>query len=228
MSTLLLRFAGPLQSWGVGDKFERRGTERAPTKSAVIGMIAAALGRRRNESIADLIPLRFGVRIDQAGTLLRDYHTASHPTEEKRKYITNRYYLADAIFLVGLEGEEPMLTQIDEAIRRPAFPLFLGRRSCPPEGQMSLGIRIGVGLIDALTGEASLRTKPQYKKIPQTILYETHFGEAGTYLQRDNPITFDMAHRRHAFRSVRETMLTDDRSSAIPTDHDPFLDWEGE
>jgi CRISPR system Cascade subunit CasD len=53
MSTLLLRLAAPIQAWGV-DKFERRGTERIPTKSGVIGLLAAALGRRRNESIEDL------------------------------------------------------------------------------------------------------------------------------------------------------------------------------
>ena len=68
MSTLLLRLAAPIQSWGI-DKFERRGTERIPTKSGVIGLVAAALGRRRNDQIEDLNALRFGVRIDKEGKL---------------------------------------------------------------------------------------------------------------------------------------------------------------
>jgi len=67
MSTLLLRLAGPLQSWGVDAKFDRRGTERAPTKSGVIGLVAAALGRLRNESVEDIQALRFGVRVDREG-----------------------------------------------------------------------------------------------------------------------------------------------------------------
>ena len=139
MSTLLLRLAGPLQSWGVDAKFDRRGTERAPTKSGVIGLVAAALGRLRNESVEDIQALRFGVRIDREGMLLRDYHTAK---SEKAAYVTNRYYLSDAVFLAGLEGKETLLMEIECALRNPAFPLFLGRRSCPPEGLLSLGVNV--------------------------------------------------------------------------------------
>ena len=50
MSTLLLRLAAPLQSWGASSKFGRRATEREPTKSGVIGLVAAALGIRRTEA----------------------------------------------------------------------------------------------------------------------------------------------------------------------------------
>ena len=65
MSTLLLRLAGTLQSWGDDSKFEIRRTEKEPTKSGVIGLLAAALGRRRDESLDDLIQLKFGVRVDK-------------------------------------------------------------------------------------------------------------------------------------------------------------------
>ena len=123
MNTLLLRIAAPLQSWGVDSKFEnRRGTERFPTKSGIIGLIASALGRRRNENVEDISKLRFGVRIDQKGELLRDYHTA---TTGSKPYVTNRYYIADAVFLVGLEGDVMFLETINNALNNPAFPLFL-------------------------------------------------------------------------------------------------------
>ena len=62
-------------------------------------MVAAALGRRRNDQIEDLNALRFGVRIDKEGKLLKDFHTAK---SKKDSYVTERYYLADAVFLVGL------------------------------------------------------------------------------------------------------------------------------
>ena len=149
MSTLLLRLAAPLQSWGVDAKFDRRGTERVPSKSAVIGLVAAALGRRRTDSVDDLLALRFGVRVDKEGVLLRDYHTAR---SKKSAYVTQRYYLADAVFLAGLEGDLDLLTKIEHALRHPAFPLFLGRRSCPPEGRISLGIR-NKSLLQALQEE---------------------------------------------------------------------------
>ena len=76
MTVLLLRLAGPLQSWGVKSRFTVRATELAPTKSGIIGMLAAAVGRRRTDPIEDLLSLRFGVRKDQPGRVIRDFNTA--------------------------------------------------------------------------------------------------------------------------------------------------------
>ncbi len=89
MSTLLLRLAAPLQSWGVASKFDTRDTAREPTKSGVIGLLAAALGRSRTESLDDLKELRFGVRIDQPGTFLRDFHTARRNKQDP-PFVTTR------------------------------------------------------------------------------------------------------------------------------------------
>lgn len=112
MPTLLLRLAGPLQAWGVSSKFDIRSTGREPSKSGVIGMVAAAMGRSREESIEDLSALGFDVRIDQAGSLLRDFHTVHDPKNiRKTAYTTVRYYLQDACFLVGLEGERAILSE---------------------------------------------------------------------------------------------------------------------
>ena len=225
MSTLLLRLAAPLQSWGSDAKFERRGTERVPTKSGVIGMIAAALGRRRHESVDDLLRLRFGVRVDREGTLLRDFHTARR---DKVAYITYRYYLADAVFLVGLEGAEVELTTIDRALNYPAFPLFLGRRSCPPEGRVSLGIRAGKPLLTALQEEPSLTANvmPHIR-----LVYDAGDGEPFAYMQRDLPLSYDPEHRRHGFRRVSESMKMNDtverqQFMEPATDHDPFVGLE--
>ena len=66
MAVLLLRLAAPLQAWGDESKFETRRTMPYPTKSGVVGMVAAALGRSRSESVSDLTALGFGVRIDRA------------------------------------------------------------------------------------------------------------------------------------------------------------------
>ncbi|MFR9308137.1 MAG: type I-E CRISPR-associated protein Cas5/CasD, partial [Lachnospiraceae bacterium] len=99
MSTLLLRFAAPLQAWGTDSKFEVRRTDRNPSKSGVIGLLGAALGIPRDGDFSALRRLKMGVRVDREGVLLRDYHTA-HAPEGKASYITHRYYLSDAIFLV--------------------------------------------------------------------------------------------------------------------------------
>ena len=94
MTVLLLRLAGPMQAWGVKSRFTVRATELAPSKSGIIGMLAAAAGRRRTDPIEDLLSLRFGVRKDQPGTVLRDFHTAVPTDGRKPMPLSERYYLA--------------------------------------------------------------------------------------------------------------------------------------
>lgn len=132
MATLLLRLAAPLQAWGADSKFETRKTGREPTKSGVIGLLAAALGLRRDEheALLRLTGLRFGVRVEREGQLLVDYHTAK-TQDEKTSYVTYRHYLQDAVFLAGIESEDAaLLQQLQQALLHPAFPLYLGRRCC--------------------------------------------------------------------------------------------------
>ena len=134
MATLLLRLAAPLQAWGSDSKFETRKTNREPTKSGVIGLLAAALGLRRDESeaLARLAQLQFGVRVEREGQLLVDYHIAK-TQDQKTSYVTYRHYLQDAVFLAGIESEDTaLLQQLQQALLHPAFPLYLGRRSCLP------------------------------------------------------------------------------------------------
>ena len=127
MGTLLLRFAGPMQSWGVDSNYGVRQTERQPSKSGIVGLLAAAQGRLRGESVEDLSALRMGVRVDQEGTLQSDFQMVRGI---KDSYVTRRYYLSDAVFVVGIESDnEEMLRNIANAVQHPKFPLYLGRRA---------------------------------------------------------------------------------------------------
>lgn len=154
MSTLLLRLEGPMQSWGVDSRFEARFTERVPSKSGVLGLVCAALGKPREErsgdglpSLAALAALRLGVRVDRPGTVAADYHTAGTTyrdgsggvlqadgkIDSKNAVITRRYYLAGATFLVGLEGEDrDLLARLHAALQRPVWQLALGRKAFVP------------------------------------------------------------------------------------------------
>lgn len=235
MSTLLLRLAAPLQSWGVDAKFEnRRGTERVPSKSGVIGVIAAALGRRRNDPIEDLQSLRFGVRVDREGILLRDYHTAKYKSSMP-PHVTHRYYLADAVFLAGLEGDTAFLEKLDYALSHPMFPLFLGRRSCPPEGRLSLGIRRDKTLADVFGEEPWLGgTWSPRRTLPDAlrVVMDAQEGDKRVHFQRDVPLSFSQRHRRFGFRRVSELSMprheNHDSNSVEAKDPTEFMSGLGE
>jgi len=205
MGTLLLRFAAPLQAWGSSSRFNKRRTEREPTKSAVIGLVASALGKRRNESINNLLTLDFGVRIDQPGRLVRDFQTAQ--MEDKgHTFISHRDYLADAVFVVALESDDRLsLEKLEQALKNPVFPLYLGRRSCPPVGQLVLGIR-DLPLSDALEQEkwqaAMWYRRKQPKKLWLEVVRDAQVDEQGTFFRRDVPISFGQEYRQYGFRSI--------------------------
>ena len=76
MSTLLLRLAGPMQSWGTQSRFSVRDTGLEPSKSGVVGLLCAALGLPRHEEVDHLAALSMGVRVDSEGALKMDYQTA--------------------------------------------------------------------------------------------------------------------------------------------------------
>ncbi|CCF85769.1 type I-E CRISPR-associated protein Cas5/CasD [Nitrolancea hollandica] len=152
MSTLLLRLSGPMQSWGTQSRFSERDTGLEPSKSGVIGLLCAALGRSRSEPVADLVSLRMGVRVEREGVMQRDYHTTGGTHRQNDPYgvakpdggilsnavLSNRYYLADAEFLVGLEGDVALLQELDRALKRPRWQLCLGRKAFPPGAPVRL------------------------------------------------------------------------------------------
>ena len=223
MSTLLLRLAAPLQAWGTASKFERRRTQREPSKSGVIGMLAAALGLRRDADLSELTALRFGVRVDREGKVIRDFHTAQavktekkakkEKTEEPEKigYVTSRYYLSDAVFLVGLESEDhALLEKIETALRAPYFPLFLGRRSCPPTLPLVLGLR-EKDLETALREEDNQNQNARsIKRTRRYIRLDSMPDELEGAVVRDLPISFNPIKREFGYRRAKEIWLRDD------------------
>lgn len=137
MNVLLLRLSGPMQSWGVQSRFSVRDTGLEPSKSGVVGLLAAALGRPRSAEIADLATLRMAVRVDTEGLLKYDYHTAQDVLKAgggtKDTEPSRRYYLAEARFLVGLAGEDlALLRRLHGALQDPVWLLFLGRKAFVP------------------------------------------------------------------------------------------------
>lgn len=227
MATLLLRLAGPMQSWGVDSKVDVRGTSAHPSKSGVIGMIAAAMGRSRDDPLDDLKSLSFGIRIDQPGTLMRDYHTVHG---SKSAYVTERYYMEDAVFLVGLEGNDGLLNSVDEALRHPYYPLFLGRRSCPVTGKVSLGIK-DVSLSEALNKEPWMASSWYAHKHPNAELEITMDSDGSDgYMVRDEPISFSQKRRLYGFRKVMTSGISANFNNSLyvekATEHNAIKELE--
>ncbi|RBQ21170.1 type I-E CRISPR-associated protein Cas5/CasD [Spongiactinospora rosea] len=227
-SVLVMQLAGPLQSWGASSRFARRTTEDAPTKSAMIGLVAAALGRPRTHTPDDLAALRFGVRIDQPGTPLRDFHTAHRFTTGEAMPVSERYYLADAVFVAALEGDRDLIERLHQAIREPVFLPYLGRRSCPPARPLELGVHHERSLDDVLKYEPWQAARwYRRRQRPQTleILVEATAVDGPVETVRDQPLSFDPLHRRYALRRVLRSRIPPppepaDGPTTVP-DHDP-------
>lgn len=240
MSVLTLRLAGPLQSWGSSARFARRTTERAPTKSGVVGLLAAAQGRDRAADLSDLAALAFGVRLDQPGTRVRDFQTAHHGDTDKAMPVSDRFYLADAVFVAAVEGDPELITLLHTAIRAPHYLPFLGRRSCPPARPIDLNVHRDTDLFGALRAEPwqaepwVQRRRTRDRRISLEVITDLPTGEGPGDSQRDQPVSFDPRHRRYGLRSVWSrhvdvpNPLAVKRSPVGIPDHDPMRALEGD
>lgn len=229
MKTLLLKLAGPLQSWGTRSSFETRQTDLYPSKSAVIGLIASSFGYRRDddENNQRLNDLDFAVRIDQQGNLLRDYHTArrfKNTGKFERTYVTNRYYLEDAVFVVAIGHENTAwIDEIEEALKNPMYAPFMGRRSLPLPADFFLGTT-SKNVIDALQ-EVSWQSnaKSDTKKNKKLFIYADAYLLPGKpkLMSKDFVLSFSQKERKFGYRAVAKIdMVIDDRSDS--TEHDAF------
>jgi len=134
-------------------------------------------------------------------------------TEEPEKigYVTSRYYLSDAVFLVGLESEDhALLEKIETALRAPYFPLFLGRRSCPPTLPLVLGLR-EKDLETALREEDNQNQNARsIKRTRRYIRLDSMPDELEGAVVRDLPISFNPIKREFGYRRAKEIWLRDD------------------
>ena len=123
---LVMRLKGPSQSWGSTRRDAWRRSNPTPTKSGVIGLLAAALGRERGADLSDLAHLAMLTRIDAAGTMGVDFQMF-HAGDQAQ--MSHRENLEDAAFVVGLIGSSELVHQCAEALRHPVYVPYLGRKA---------------------------------------------------------------------------------------------------
>ncbi len=149
---LVFLLAAPMASFGSYAGHERRGSELAPMRSAVLGLVGAALGIDRGdvEGLANLRAYSVAVQPFQQSKPLRDYHTVQTvPTPKAKRpqtrgdalasvgraantIITFRDYRCDVLIGAAVWGNGRWpLSDFVNHLRQPVFPLYLGRKACP-------------------------------------------------------------------------------------------------
>ncbi|MHB8764967.1 MAG: type I-E CRISPR-associated protein Cas5/CasD [Deferrisomatales bacterium] len=227
MATLLLRLAGPMQSWGTTSRFDERDTGKEPSKSGVLGLLAAALGIDR-ENWIDLEPvtrLAMGVRHDRPGIPRRDYQTAGCAATDTiiradgsqakdGGVVSQRFYLADAVFLVGLEGSDnALLEKANEKLRDPTWPLALGRRSYVPSEPIWLDEVQDAPLRDLLVRWPWIARPRRGEKPPDKLLVSFDSDDGSGVLRMDQPLS-SFAERRFGARFMRSEWIPFPREDA--------------
>ncbi len=134
-----------MQAWGVDGAAEVRRTRIEPHKRAVLGLVRAARGLTRAETWPELEQLGFETITLSRPRRMWDFGTMSNVISADGTFIhgqgvQHREYLADAAFLVALDGPKELLDEVVRAFENPQFLLALGRRDCVPSYPILWGI----------------------------------------------------------------------------------------
>ena len=232
-----LRLHGPLQAWGGPVVGDNRPTLAFPTRSGVLGLVAACMGMGRGDTdrlfaLAD--GARVHVRVDAPGTPLVDDQTIQdnpHASSTRQTIQSKRTYLCDASFAaVVVPGPAVALTDISAALVSPVFAPYLGRRTCVPSCPLLLEAEVsGTDPIDLF---ASLTRWPEIV-LPERGASSRSAGDIDYYLDvadhprrlRRLPVRDDLAgpllrqFRERTVVHVRERVASADPTSGI----DPWM-----
>ena len=225
---LAFRLYGMMASWGDIAVGEFRPTYDHPSRSAILGMLGAALGIRRDEeerlaSVAGAY--RVSVRTDLSGVLLRDYHTSQVPRKsyQTRKQeleapqkdistiLSTRDYRCDAAYTVcvwsAVQNPPYSLNELQQGLREPVFVLSMGRKSCPPSLPLNPQVVTGENLCEAYSlvqfhDDQFLSWGRPENQAPVFWEGDEDVGieKLHTVLRRDNPLS----RRRWQFGDRRE------------------------
>lgn len=234
LACLALLLDGPMQSWGFTSRFTRRTTALFPTKSGVVGLLAAALGidKHGSDEAQQLLPLaklNFTTvafpRQRRDGThlpilRLNDYHTVGggydKSTQAMKKpraasgatletVLSERHYLLDARFGVLVEGENELLMSVAESLRNPKWGVWLGRKCCVPAAPVLVGVADNRGMIwRTLLQRAGYDEDLEIEQFDHVIEGAGAEGLDSEWLN-DTPISFGAPiGERHAPRRIRQ------------------------
>ena len=171
-SYLVFRLYGPMASWGLPAIGEDRPTTAHPSRSAIVGLLGAALGiKREDENRLNALKQSVHIAIKQTvpGALIKDFHTSQTPSRDKKAVLnhrkdelstkklntvlSHRYYRCDGLWIVAISLTETAsfsLEQLQTALKQPVYTLCLGRKSCPMAVPLKPTLRSSCSLKEAL------------------------------------------------------------------------------
>lgn len=212
MDCLMLRLDAPLLSFGGVLVDQINPTERFPGRSLLVGLLANALGwdhaeRERLQALQQR--LRHAARWDAEPELLDDYHTVDlgqahlvdtgwttrgqredrgSGTATKATHQRQRHYWANGCATVALSladhSEAPGLNVLEAALREPARPLFIGRKTCLPAAPLLLGRRRAGSLREALAAEPLAHLGPRQAPLTLMACWPAEEGGGSDTLER--------------------------------------------
>lgn len=232
---LVFHLYGPMAAWGDIAVGEYRPSFAHPSKSAIVGLLAAALGIRREEEDrlnALAASCSFAVRVDSMGSLLRDYHTIQVPSSgtatKPKKFHTRRAELADAdlntilssrdyrcdaLYTVAVtldDNSDSSVKEVADALCKPVFTLYLGRKSCP------LAFPLSPQIVSVASVKEAFHKAPVPDELTSLIQEKASLvyweGEQGGYereqviTRRDAPLNrkrWQFSERKENFATVR-------------------------
>lgn len=195
---LILKLQAPLQAWGKPSHENFRPTEVFPTRSGIVGLIGSCLGIKNTqpEKLFELSKsFQMVVRLDDSPYVQRkivDFQSVQSPrvvpgSNRTDGIITNREYLCDSTFTVGLEfvpDSKFNLEDIVAALKNPIFTPYLGRKNCIPTRRLFEKIEENCEtLIEAIKS-----TDPGYGRFWSEI--ETPFAQK--LIMKDVPTRFGL------------------------------------
>lgn len=232
---LIVRLAGLLAAYGTRAAFTDRDTHTHPTRSAVLGMLAATAGRPPSQALTphtnlpgapSYHDLTITIRADNPGTPHTDFHVTGggYPPHArlrtsagtmrppaKSALPTHRHYLAGSAFTLALQGPTALLESIAHHLEHPHWAPYLGRRACIPDEPLLLGPprEDPISHLMTLTPLTPAHPpRPGQTTLPVAFLWESppaHNPHARTYSLADQPVDFTRTTRTHTQRSLWRT-----------------------
>lgn len=221
---LIIHFDAPLQSWGTSSLFQRRDAGAAPSKSALGGMICAAIGAPKRSgmesAILQSLSLCHMTSYHAHGRILTDYHTVlntknANGTLLKNAVITHRQYWENTRFVVVLESDdEAFLNRVHAALQHPVWGGWLGRKCCIPAAPLIQEEICNADEAHSAAKEFVLKPRGHESRSASVECFkEVDTFEEGTDTWRDAPLGFGLPHssgfegRNYGFRRINHRII---------------------